>query len=179
MINTNHVLARASEEVFRQPDPRGWRPADEPTGGTRGYGLGRSWARGSRPQPLLERRDGLRLTDLRARPGRRASSMAIYTIVVSWQDELGESCKPATTMPQLSGRLSTLGRRCLRRLPARSPYYLGHFGEVLLCLRDPLGSYPMFYATTVRGYWCPVRLVLIGQTQVSAQLTAHRGRSPA
>jgi asparagine synthetase B (glutamine-hydrolysing) len=174
-MNSNQVLAQAPPVTFRQPDPR-WvaslqtsAPADR-TGYARWEQVGTAQAR------------GLYLT------GETGCALPIYaraagvTVVLDGnlynRPELLEELSDVPPVVRDDDAAVILagyqrwGEDVLRRL--RGAFALlvwDSSAEVLLCLRDPLGSYPMFYAEQREGLVISTAIrMLISQPDVSPAL---------
>jgi asparagine synthetase B (glutamine-hydrolysing) len=173
-MNKNQVLASAHEEIFRQPDPR-WVASLQAGAPAERAGYGRWQMVGD------ARARGLYLN------GESGCALPIYAkgagvaVILDGnlynrrelEDELGESMYSCNDDAEviLAG-YQRWGEDVLRRLRGAFALLIwDSSAETLLCLRDPLGSYPMFYADTPHGPLISTAIrMLIGQPQVSAAL---------
>ena len=149
-MNRNHALAQTQEEVFRQPDPR-WVVALADAAPTERLGYGRWQVVGDgRSRNLyLGGETGCALPAFAKRSGVALILDGTLYNRRELQDELGELL--ASTAKDdaeiiLAG-YQRWGEDVLRRLRGAFALLIWDSSrEVLSCLRDPLGSYPMFYA---------------------------------
>lgn len=177
-MNSNQVLAEARPTTFRQPDPR-WLASLQSSAPAEHAGYGRWQAVGdARSRSLyLNGETGCVLPISAQGPGVAVVLDGNLYNRLALLDELDDD-RHAGQLAHLDDAQVILagyqrwGEALLQRLRGAFALLIwDSANEVLLCLRDPLGSYPMFYADDRQGVLVSTSIkMLIGQPQISAAL---------
>jgi asparagine synthase (glutamine-hydrolysing) len=174
-MSRNQALAQTQKEAFRQPDPR-WvvaladaAPAERP-----GFGRWQVVGDGRSRNLYLGGETGCALPIFAQRAGVALILDGNLYNRRELQDELGELLASTDNDDAeiiLAG-YQRWGEDVLRRLRGAFALLIWDSSrEVLLCLRDPLGSYPMFYAEGRQELLISMSVnLLIRQPHVSAAL---------
>ena len=174
-MSRNQALAQTQEEVFRQPDPR-WIVSLADTAPTErsGYGRWQVVGDGRSRNLYLGGETGCALPIFAQRSGVALILDGTLYNRRELQDELGDLLASTDNNDAeviLSG-YQRWGEDVLGRLRGAFALLIWDSSqEVLLCLRDPLGSYPMFYAEGRQQLFVASSInMLIQQPHVSAAL---------